>query len=129
MVITTFCITTHSFLKVILYSIYTLYSVPTAPTEVSAIQKAPTSILVSWGVSSDSTGYRIDYNSSGGDQGSETISGGSTDIHTLTGLQNGDTYTISVSTTSPQFSSESVTVPHSIGLGEVCLHFTTSDPL
>ena len=58
------------------------------PSGVTAVQTGPTSIRTP---SSDATGYRIDYDSSGGDSGSVTVSGGSTDMETLTGLQNGDT--------------------------------------
>ena len=73
-----------------------LHSDPSPPGNVTAVQAGPTSILVSWSPSSDATGYRIDYDSNGGDSGSVTVSGGSTDSETLTGLRNGDTYTISI---------------------------------
>ena len=42
----------------------------------------------------DTTGYRIYY--SGGSSGNVSISGGSIDNHTVTGLQNGARYTISI---------------------------------
>ena len=58
-----------------------------------AVQDGPTSIIVTWTASSDATGYRISYTSDS-DSGSETVSDGSTETHTLTGLVNGETYTI-----------------------------------
>ena len=67
----------------------------------TAVQDGLTSIIVTWTASSDATGYRISYTSDS-DSGSETVSDGSTETHTLTGLVNGETYTISiVSTASP----------------------------
>ena len=80
-------------------------SVASPPSNVTAVQTGPTSITVSWSPSSDATGYRIDYDSSGGDSGNVTVSGGSSDNETLTGLQNGDTYTIFIVTTSHHLSS------------------------
>ena len=71
-----------------------------------AVQEGLTSIRVSWTPSSDATGYRIDYTSSDGSSNSVTVSGGSTDNHLLTGLQNGDTYTISIVATSEQSASD-----------------------
>ena len=62
----------------------------------TAVQDGPTSIRVSWTPSSDATGYMIHYTSSRGDSGSEDISGGHSDSHTLTGLVKEDTYTISI---------------------------------
>ena len=73
---------------------------PSPPTIVTAVWVNSISILVSWSPSSDATGYRIDYESSGGYSGSVTVSGGSTDEYTLTVLQNGDTYAISIAATS-----------------------------
>ena len=46
------------------------------------------------------------------------VSGGSTDNYTLTGLQNGDTYTISIVATSQHLPSESVTLDMDASLGE-----------
>ena len=90
-----------------------------APTNLMAVQEGLTSIRVSWNPPTplgDTTGYRIYY--SGGSSGSEDVSGGST-YHQLTGLQNGDIYTISIvtlATTSSQLlPSDTVTV--NIGLG------------
>ena len=85
-------------------------SVASAPTDLTAVQEGPTSIRVSWSPPSplgDTTGYRIDYTSSDGSSDSETVSGGSTDNYLLTGLQNGDTYTISIVATTEHFFSES----------------------
>ena len=68
------------------------------PSDVMAVQTGPTSITVSWTPPDplgDITGYIISYTSD-----SVTVSGGSTDMETLTGLQNGDTYTISIVATS-----------------------------
>ena len=83
-----------------------------------AVQEGPTSIRVSWSPPTplgDTTGDRIYY--SGGSSGSEDVSDGSIDNYLLTGLQNGEMYTISIAATSPYFPSESVTVMD-IGLGK-----------
>ena len=63
----------------------------------------------------DTTGYRIDY-TDGSSSDSLTVDGGSTDNHTLTGLQNGATYTISIIATSQHLPSETVTADMAIGL-------------
>ena len=88
------------------------------PSDVVVVQQTPTSILVSWIPSSVATGYRIHYNSSEGNQGSKTVSGGFTNSYTLTSLQNGVIYTVSVLATSEHVSSESVRAPHDVGLGK-----------
>ena len=89
-----------------------------APSNVTAVQDSATSILVSWSSSIFATGYTIFYNSSGGDRGSVDVGGGSAHENTLTGLQNGDTYTISIIATSDSdLFSESVTAMD-IGLGK-----------
>ena len=82
----------------------------------AAVQDGPTSITVTWtppdpldGI----TGYRISF--TGGSSGSETVSGGNTMSHTLTGLTNGQTYTISIVATSPGLPSSPVHV--TVGLG------------
>ena len=62
---------------------------------------------MTWTASSDATGYRISYTSSGGDSGSADVSG---DSHTLTGLVRETTYTISITATSQSLSSSPVTV-------------------
>ena len=76
----------------------------------TAVQDGPTSIRVSWTPSSGATGYMIHYTSSRGDSGSEDVSGGHSDSHTLTGLVKEDTYTISIMATSQVFSSSAITV-------------------
>ena len=63
----------------------------------------------------DTTGYRISY--SGGSSGSVDVSGGSTSTRTLTDLENGANYTISIVGTSLRLPSEVVEVD--IGLGEL----------
>ena len=76
-----------------------------------AVQEGPTSIRVSWSPPTplgDTNGYRIYY--SGGSSGSVNISDGSTDNYLLTGLQNGDTYNISIVTVSQHFTSNAAIV-------------------
>ena len=75
------------------------------------VQEGPTSIRVSWSPPTplgDTTGYRIYY--SGGSSGSVDVSDGSTDNYLLTGLQNGESYDISLVATSQHLPSERVTV-------------------
>ena len=84
--------------------------VPLVPSDVTAVQDGPTSIRVSWTPSSDATGYMIHYTSSRGDSGSEDVSGGHSDSHTLTGLVKEDTYTISIMATSHTLFSSPITV-------------------
>ena len=86
-----------------------------APTNLMAVQEGLISIRVSWTPPTplgDTTGYRIYY--SGGSSGSVNVSGGSIDNYTLTGLQNGESYNISIvtlATTSSQLlPSDTVTV-------------------
>ena len=81
--------------------------VPSPPTGVTVVQHGLTSIIVTWTASSDATGYRISYTSSGGDSGSADVNG---DSHTLTGLVRETTYTISITATSQSLSSSPVTV-------------------
>ena len=72
-----------------------------------AVQEGPTSVQVSWSPPTplgDTTGYWIYY--SGGSSGSENVSGGSTDNYLLTGLRNGDSYSISIVATSHHLPSE-----------------------
>ena len=83
----------------------------------TAVQEGPTSIVVSWSPSTGANGYRTDYDSSGGHSGSETVSGGSTNTHTLTGLTNGDIYTISIAAISSSVTSAAVTADMNVGLG------------
>ena len=90
-------------------------AVASAPTNLMAVQEGPTSIRVSWSPPTpleDTTGYRIFYsvnNSSDSvDNRSDSVdvSGGSTDNYTLTGLQNGESYNISIWATSEHFFSD-----------------------
>ena len=96
-------------------------SVPPPPTDVTGVQSGPTSIRVTWtppdpldGV----TGYRIHYATGGGSSGSQTVSGGDTMTHTLTGLTNGETYTISIVATSNTLSSDTVMANMPVGLSK-----------
>ena len=68
----------------------------------------------------DTTGYIIYYtNDDNTDSGSVDIDSGSTVTHTLSDLQNGDTYTISiVATSSSDLPSESVLADMTVGLSE-----------
>ena len=71
------------------------------PSDVEAVQHGLTSIIVTWTASSDATGYRISYTCDS-DSDSVDVDGGNTNSHTLMGLTNGETYTISiVGTASP----------------------------
>ena len=93
--------------------------VASAPTSVTAAQEGPTSIRVSWSPLTpprDTTGYRIYY--SGGSSGSENVSVGLTNTYTLIGLQNGESYTVSIIATSQHLPSESVAVDTGVGLGK-----------
>ena len=79
-----------------------IYFPPVAslPSDVTAVQTGPTSIRVTWTPPSplgdDTTGYRISYTGGGGSSGSVDVDGGNTNSHTLMGLTNGETYTISI---------------------------------
>ena len=84
-----------------------------------AVQESLTSIRVSWSPPTplgDTTGYRIYY--SGGSSGSEDVSDGSTNNSLLTGLQNGESYTIMIVGTSQHLPSARVAVNMEVGLGE-----------
>ena len=79
-----------------------LHCIPTdanPPTDLTAVQASPTSILVSWTApaSGDANvnGYRISYQTGGGSVQSANASADATN-HTLTGLQSGATYSISI---------------------------------
>ena len=94
-----------------------------APTDLTAVQEGLTGIRVSWTPPTplgDTTGYRIYY--SGGSSGSVDVSGGSTDNHTLTGLQNGASYTISIVGTSDHLPSDRVDYQESITLSTFLQH-------
>ena len=74
----------------------------------TAVQRGPTSIEVNWNppVSplNGITGYGISYSGgSAGSSGSENVTGANTNSHTLTGLTNGRTYTISIVATSSTY--------------------------
>ena len=74
-----------------------------------AVQEGLTSIRVSWSVSGDANGYRIDYSSSNDDSHeSVSISDGSTNTVLITNLMMEATYTISIVATSPHFHSSAV---------------------
>ena len=90
---------------------------PFPPTDVTAVQDGVTSIRVTWTPSSGATGYRIDY-SGGGSSDSVDVSGGDTNSYSLTGLTNGETYSISIVATSDHFFSDSVSTDMSVNLGE-----------
>ena len=99
------------------------------PTDVTAVQDGPTSILVTWtppnpldGIA----GYRISF-TGGGTSGRVNISGGSSMSHTLTGLTNGVTYTISVAATSTGL--PSAPVQEIVGLGRSTYFPYTYHPL
>ena len=92
------------------------------PIDVTAVQDGPTSIRVSWTPPSpmgDTSGYRIYYTGAGGSSDSVDVDGGNTNTHTLMGLTNGETYTISIVARS----STSVTVVPStpVSAGDVAL--------
>ena len=99
-------------------SIHTvLPPVASAPNNLVSVQEGLTSVRVSWSPPTplgDTTGYRISY--SGGSSGSVDVSDGSTSTHTLTGLENGASYTISTVGTSQHLPSDVVELD--IGLGE-----------
>ena len=87
----------------------------------TGFQSGPTSIRVTWtppdpldGV----TGYRIHYTTGGGSSGNVSVEGGSTDNYTLTGLTNGETYTIFIAATSNTLTSDTVTANMAVGLGK-----------
>ena len=82
----------------------------------TTVQDGATSITVTWTPPSplgDTTGYRISF--TGDSSGSETVSGADTNNYTLTGLTNGETYTVSIVATSSGLSSAPVQV--TVGLG------------
>ena len=87
-----------------------------APTNVRAVQEDPTSILVSWAPSIHATGYRILY-TTGGNSYSVKIAGGSSNTYILTGLKNGETYSVSIFAIGQDSPSETVAAKD-VGLGE-----------
>ena len=91
-------------------------SAPTNPMAV--VQENLTSVELTWSSPTplgDTTGYRIYY--SGGSSGSVNVSGGSTNNYTLTGLQNGKSYSMSIVATSQHLPSESVNITVHLGEG------------
>ena len=93
--------------------------VASPPSGVTASQSGPTSIRVEWTPSSDATGYIIYYSTNGGgSSGNMSVSGGDTMTHTLTGLTNGETYTISIAATL-HFPSNNVSAQTNVPLGKV----------
>ena len=94
-----------------------------------AVQDGPTSIRVTWTPPSplgDTTGYRISYTGGGGSSDSVDVFGNS---HTLMGLTNGETYTISIMS----ISSSSSVLPSApveagtVAMGKNSLHSRTID--
>ena len=83
------------------------------PTDVAAVQDGPTSIRVTWTPPSPlggTTGYRISF-TGGSSSVSVNVTGGLTNSYTLTtGLQGGQTYTISVASTFHHFPSDAISV-------------------
>ena len=102
------------------YTIITILPpVASTPTNLVAVQESLTSIRVSWRPPTplgDTTGYRIYY--SGGSSGNEDVSDYSIDKYLLTGLQNGEIYTISIMATSQHLPSESIAADMEVMLGE-----------
>ena len=74
------------------------------------VQNGPTSMIVTWSPSLGATGYRVQYDSIGGHNGSDTIDGIDTASLSLTGLENGQTYTISVVATYQDLSSNAIQI-------------------
>ena len=94
---------------------------PPPPTDVTGVQDGPTSIRVTWTPPSplgNTTGYRIHYTTGGGSSGNVSVDGGSTDNYTLTGLTNGETYTISIVATSNTLTSDTVMANMAVGLSK-----------
>ena len=88
------------------------------PSGVTAVQDGPTSIMVSWTPPSplgDTSGYRIYYARAGDSSDSVDVDGGNTNTHTLMGLTNGETYTISIAGTSSTSSTVLPSPPVSAG--------------
>ena len=91
-----------------------------------AVQDGPNSTRMTWTPLSplgDTTGYRISYTGGGGSSDSVDVDGGNTNSHTLMGLTNGETYTISVMSTT---SSSSVLPSAPVEAGSVTLNKTNS---
>ena len=92
-----------------------------------AVKTGLTSIRVTWTPPSplgNTTGYRISYTGGGGSSDSVVVDGGNNNSHNLTGLTNGETYTISVMGTA---SSSSVLPSAPVEAGAVGLCKSRSD--
>ena len=79
-----------------------------APSDVNAVQHGLTNIIVSWSPSISAIGYRIDYNSTSYHIGRVVVYGGFTNRFNLTGLRNGETYTIYIASLSRNLPSISI---------------------
>ena len=93
------------------------------PSGVTKVQDGPTSIRVSWTPPSplgDTSGYRIYYTRAGGSSDSVDVDGGNTNTHTLMGLTNGETYTISVAGTSSTVLPSPPVSAGDVALGKQC---------
>ena len=101
---------------------FSFYSGPLPPSDVTAVQDGPTSAILSWTPSSDATGYSIHYTSTGGDNGNETASSGSTNTHILTDLLNGDNYTISIIATALLFPSDPAIIMVTLSKKNICIN-------
>ena len=98
-----------------------LPAVASAPTNLMAVQEGLTSIRVSWSISSDTNGYRIDYNSCNDDSHeSVSISDGSINDFLLSNLTMEATYTISIVATSLHF--YSTVVKDEVTLSETMIY-------
>ena len=92
------------------FLLYICSIVASPPTDLTAVQAGPTSIDVSWTPPTplgDTTGYII-YYTNDDNTDSVDIDGVSIDEYTLTDLQNGETYTISIIATSQHLPSDTV---------------------
>ena len=86
-----------------------------------AEQEGPDGIRVTWTPSSGANGYIISYVNGVGSSDNVTVDDGSIESYTLTGLQNGATYTISIVAISQHLPSEVIVVEPDIMLGKVCV--------
>ena len=107
-----YCVMCHPVIKI------GSLSGPPPPTAVTAVQDGPNSITVTWtppSLQGDTTGYRISFTG-----GSDVdIDGGSTNSYTLTGLTNGQTYTISIVATSEHFFSDATSFEITLSKREI----------
>ena len=93
------------------------------PSGVTVVQAGPASIRVSWTESTDATGYGITYTGGGS---SDSVAVGDTNTHTLMGLINGETYTISIAGTS---SSSGAMLRAPLLVGDVALGKSKNHPM